>query len=38
MAQTVIENPVINSALEEPTRHFRFGEAGITNELEENIP
>jgi len=35
MTQVVIENPVINSPFEEPTRHFRFGDEGITNELVE---
>jgi len=29
----VIENPVINSPFEEPARHFRFSEDGITNEI-----
>jgi len=33
MTQVVIENPVINSPFAEPTRHFRFGDEGITNEL-----
>jgi adenine-specific DNA-methyltransferase len=27
----VIENPIINSPFEEPTRHFYFGEIGITD-------
>lgn len=31
----VIENPVINSPFAEPTRHFRFGEEGITNDIIE---
>ena len=31
----VIENPVINSAFREPTRHFRFGEEGITADIVE---
>ena len=35
MTQVVIENPVINSPFAEPTRHFRFGDEGITNELLE---
>lgn len=30
---TVIENPVINSPFEEPSRHFRFDEDGITNQI-----
>jgi hypothetical protein len=33
MSQVIIENPIINSPYEEPTRHFRFGEEGITNEV-----
>ena len=33
MSQTVIENPVINSPYEEPRRHFRFSDEGITNEI-----
>ena len=35
MEQVVIENPVINSSFEEPKRHFRFTEDGITNEIAE---
>jgi type III restriction enzyme len=35
MAQVVIENPVINSPFGEPTRHFRFTDEGITNEIVE---
>ena len=31
----VIENPVLNSAYREPTRHFRFAEDGITNDVIE---
>ncbi|MCY2987736.1 MAG: DEAD/DEAH box helicase family protein [Planctomycetota bacterium] len=33
MRQVVIENPVVNSPFEEPKRHYRFGEDGITDEL-----
>jgi type III restriction enzyme len=33
MRQLVIENPVINSAFEEPGRHFRFDDDGITDEI-----
>ena len=33
MSQVVIENPIINSPFDEPTRHFRFSEEGITNEI-----
>jgi type III restriction enzyme len=29
----VINNPVINSPFEEPARHFRFTDEGITNEI-----
>jgi len=35
MADVVIENPVLNSPYEEPGRHFRFDEDGITNEIVE---
>ena len=35
MAQVVIENPVINSPFDEPTRHFRFDDEGITNEVDD---
>jgi hypothetical protein len=35
MNQVVIENPIINSPFEEPKRHFRFTEDGITNEIIE---
>ena len=33
MRETVIENPVLNSPFEEPTRHFKFTDEGITNEI-----
>src|SRR5438128_12073774 len=33
MSQVVIENPIINSPFDEPTRHFRFTDEGITNEI-----
>ena len=33
MKQVVIENPVINSPFEEPQRHFKFSEDGITDEI-----
>jgi hypothetical protein len=33
MQQVVIENPVINSPFQEPKRHFRFTEDGITDEI-----
>ncbi len=35
MTQVVIENPIINSPFDEPTRHFRFSDEGITNEIVE---
>ena len=35
MSQVVIENPIINSPFNEPTRHFRFSDEGITNEIVE---
>jgi type III restriction enzyme len=35
MQQVVIENPVLNSPFEEPKRHFRFTEDGITDEIVE---
>ncbi len=31
MSQVVIENPIINSPFDEPSRHFRFSDEGITN-------
>ncbi len=31
MPQVVIENPVLNSPFEEPKRHFKFTEDGITD-------
>jgi type III restriction enzyme len=33
--QVIIENPVINSPYKEPSRHFRFSEEGITDEIIE---
>jgi type III restriction enzyme len=36
MPPVVIENPVINSPFEEPKRHFRFSDEGITNEIVES--
>lgn len=33
MKTVVIENPVINSPFEDPKRHFRFADEGITNEI-----
>ena len=33
MPKVTIENPVINSPFEEPQRHFKFNERGITEEI-----
>jgi type III restriction enzyme len=33
MADVVIDNPILNSPFSEPTRHFRFDDDGITNEI-----
>ncbi len=33
MNQVVIENPILNSPFAEPTRHFRFSDEGITDEV-----
>src|SRR5579885_2882417 len=35
MEQVIIENPVLNSPFEEPGRHFRFSDDGITNDIVE---
>jgi type III restriction enzyme len=35
MTQVVIENPIINSPFDEPSRHFRFTDEGITNDVVE---
>lgn len=35
MKQVIIENPIINSAFEEPLRHFRFDDEGITSDIVE---
>jgi len=35
VAQVVIENPILNSPFEEPNRHFRFSDEGITNEIDK---
>ena len=34
MPQVTIENPILNSAFEPPTQHFRFDNDGITTEVE----
>jgi type III restriction enzyme len=33
--QVVIENPILNPPYSEPTRHFRFSDEGITDEIVE---
>jgi len=33
VGQVVIENPILNAPFEEPKRHFRFSDEGITNEI-----
>lgn len=35
MPDQTIDNPVINSPFEEPQRHFKFNDDGITNEIVE---
>jgi type III restriction enzyme len=35
MPPVVIDDPIINAAFEEPTRHFAFDDEGITNEVVE---
>ncbi len=35
MRQVVIENPVLNSPFEEPGRHWKFSDDGITDEIAE---
>jgi len=35
MADTIIENPILNSPYREPDRHWRFTDEGITNEIAE---
>ena len=36
MSQVVIENPILNSPYKEPSRHFKFSDEGITNEIVES--
>jgi type III restriction enzyme len=33
MKQVVIENPILNTPFSEPSRHFRFTDEGIANEV-----
>ena len=35
MSKVTIENPIINSPYEEPQRHFKFTQRGITEDIEE---
>ena len=35
MPDTLIANPILNSPFAEPSRHFRFDDQGITNEIVE---
>lgn len=35
MKQVIIENPVLNSAYDEPKQHFKFTDDGITDEIIE---
>ena len=35
MPDVVIENPIINSPFVEPTRHFRFDDDGITDQIDD---
>ena len=35
VADSTIQNPIINSPFIEPSRHFRFGEQGITSDIVE---
>ncbi len=36
MPQVVIENPILNSPFKEPTKHFKFSDEGITDEVVES--
>ena len=36
MKQIVIEDPILNSPFEEPRRHFRFDDEGITDQIVES--
>lgn len=36
MPQVVIENPILNSPYKEPSRHFKFSDEGITNDITES--
>jgi type III restriction enzyme len=34
--RVVIENPILNSPFDEPSRHFKFTDDGITDEIVES--
>src|SRR4030042_4980127 len=36
MANVVIENPILNSPYREPSRHWKFSDDGITDEIVES--
>ena len=36
MPQVVIENPILNSPYKEPSKHFKFSDDGITDEIVES--
>ena len=36
MNQVIIENPILNSPFEEPAKHWKFTDEGITDEIEES--
>ena len=36
MPRVLIENPILNSPYKEPTRHFKFSDDGITDEIVES--
>jgi hypothetical protein len=37
MSQAVIEKPTTNSPFHEPTRHFRFTNEGLTNDIRRRV-
>ena len=36
MPDATIQNPILNAPFDEPSRHFRFDDQGITNDIVEN--
>jgi type III restriction enzyme len=36
MADSLIDNPILNSPFREPDRHWRFSDEGITSEVVES--